>query len=637
MFSSLGLFKEIPCPDQAHCLLPNCLFAHQTPTHRVSTQEPLSENHAELHEDSRELDVPRKRRRITPATPETVKGSNDAKRIISHSLPETAVREISPPPARKRSAGLPSNTSTVTAAKSPPTHDAKLLGEKRPTPAAEQESLNPRMLRKPPASHAHRRQLILMLHEHMSRLNEELKTSQHEKKEALTLSSQELIKSALSEEETIAKDNPAVYFNIIKLRIQKLKKMKLLEWIQERLKWLQSQLPLQSSTPVVKPTVTIDTGLTTDEEIAFLPFLFANQKYLGRYGYVVKAPAPAEIESARQGVEAAKGWEECERCKTRFQVFPGRRAEDGALTSGGNCVHHPAKARRPPPADRADKIYKEPIYGCCNEIVGTSTGCAAAPSHVFKVSEAKRLALIMPFEATPSKGDEVSTTPKTAVCFDCEMCYTTQGLELVRLTATSWPQGKALVDVLVRPQGEIIDLNSRYSGVWPNDFANAIPYDPDKEGTDDNDAMAAKPPRIVPSPSHARSLLFHHLDPGTPLIGHAIDNDLNATRVIHPSIIDTVLLYPHHKGLPIRFGLKVLVKKHLDRDIQMGGPTQGHDSAEDAQAAGDLVRLRVAQRWASMKRDGWTLQNGDFVPAPAEGPLARSVGVASSPVSVANT
>jgi hypothetical protein len=41
---------------------------------------------------------------------------------------------------------------------------------------------------------------------------------------------------------------------------------------------------------------------------------------------------------------------------------------------------------------------------------------------------------------------------------------------------------------------------------------------------------------------------------------------------------------------------------------------RGHDSKEDANAAGDLVRYMVGTEWAKMKRHGWTLENGQFMP-----------------------
>ncbi|KAL8954618.1 MAG: hypothetical protein Q9183_007018, partial [Haloplaca sp. 2 TL-2023] len=197
-----------------------------------------------------------------------------------------------------------------------------------------------------------------------------------------------------------------------------------------------------------------------------------------------------------------------------------------------------------------------------------------------------------------------------AVCFDCEMGYSTMGMELIRLTATAWPDGREVLDVLVRPQGEMLDLNSRFSGVWPADYAKAIPYsDPSPESSDE-----AAPLRIVESPTKARELLFELLTPAAPLLGHALENDLNAARILHPVIIDTALLFPHPRGLPLRFGLKMLMKKYLDRDIQMGG-AMGHDSKEDARAAGDLVRYRLGETWQRMKGQGWWIKgDGEFCP-----------------------
>ncbi|KAI1007615.1 hypothetical protein K3495_g610 [Podosphaera aphanis] len=168
------------------------------------------------------------------------------------------------------------------------------------------------------------------------------------------------------------------------------------------------------------------------------------------------------------------------------------------------------------------------------------------------------------------------------------MGYTVNGLELIRLTATSWPDGHDLFDVLVRPMGPVLDLNSRYSGVYPEDMAAAPPWTPDTPST---------PARlhIVESPAAARSLLFSHLCPNTPLIGHGLENDLNATRIIHPTVIDTALLFPHKAGLPWRNSLKMLAQTLLNRRIQVTGSTSkaGHDSREDANAAGELVKYAL--------------------------------------------
>ena len=581
MFSSIGVFKQIDCPEHPHCSLSNCIFAHHSVSEVVPKTSPLPQGRP--GEEDIDQNGPRKKRRL--------------------SLPVLAAKDVSPPPRRLHSEALEDGPLSLNKSSTSPKSKLTL-----PPAKAVQLSLNPTMIKNPPAAHGVRIQFLTMIHEQMFRLNEEV---QDLSQNALRLSPQALIIEALEEEENIAKHNPAVYLNIIKLRITKLKRMKFEEWKQERLKKIAKRAPVELIAKTENGPKIIETGLSSSQEIAFLSKLLADQGDLARHGYVPHAPSDEEIAQARSGVGAAQGWEQCDRCNTRFQVFPGRREKDGALTSGGTCTYHPARPRKPQAKDKADKGHKEAIYACCNETVGESAGCTKATTHVFKVSEPKRLALIMPFKETPSKS--LTPGPNTGVCFDCEMGYTTLGLELIRLTATAWPNGEELLDVLVRPLGEVLDLNSRFSGVWPKDYANALSY----ECTSVDEGIPPKDReqhlRIVKSPSIARDLLFEHLTPETPLIGHALDNDLNATRIIHHSIVDTVLLFPHPRGLPFRFGLKALMKKHLDRDVQTGGD-QGHDSKEDARAAGDLVRLKVSEMWKTMKRDGWTVRKTEFVP-----------------------
>lgn len=665
MFSSIALFKQVQCPEQPHCSLSNCIFSHSLSPNSKSADSSMSAQTGQLRslgttseiqisddrdECSHEQDQPRKRRRLSEDDDNSIVthtnildrprrqplAGQKTSKIETRKLPITATTEVTPPPLGKSKIKTTQHVLTSKAAQdlvakaeaaveARAVKDTILQDSCAPIKKSAEVSLNPRMLRNPPASHAIRMQLITLLHEQLVRLNEEICHNQDASNQLLRLSPQDLILKALEEEENVAKQNPAVYLNIIKLRITKLKKMKLQGWKDERLKQVSKQDPLHPTTTSEADPKPIETGLTVPQEIAFLSRLLANQQPLARFGYVPQAPNEMEIAAARQGVEAAQGWEQCDRCKTRFQVFPGRREEDGALTSGGTCSYHPAKARKPFMKDKADKVVRDSLYSCCNESVGTSVGCAKAATHVFKISDPKRLSLTMPFKETPTK--LLPQGPSNAVCFDCEMGYTTMGLELIRLTATSWPIGEELLDVLVRPLGEILDLNSQFSGVWPTDYSNAKPYNPNtKEKKQKPEEHGMSQLRLVESPLVARELLFDLLTPETPLIGHALDNDLNTTRIIHPSIVDSVLLYPHPRGLPIRFGLKMLMKKHLNRDIQMGG-INGHDSKEDARAAGDLVRLKVADSWKVMQRNGWTVtETGFSPPLPSAGTAAKSMG-----------
>lgn len=264
----------------------------------------------------------------------------------------------------------------------------------------------------------------------------------------------------------------------------------------------------------------------------------------------------------------------------------------------------------------------EKTFTCCRQKVGQSSGCVTCENHVYKVSEAKRLAAIWQFIGTPSSQPPTTEDGKNkpierAICLDCEMCYTTLGMELIRITATAFPSGEVVVDALVRPRGGILDLNSRFSGVFPKHIMNAQPhstssYPPTPTSSDSlinpssstpsGDAAEETLP-ILPSPEAARSLLLSYIDSDTPIIGHALENDLNALRLCHRTIIDTAILFPHQRGLPLRNKLKWLVEKHLERRIQVDGDfPQGHDSKIDARCAGELVRSVIKEEAMRRKR-----------------------------------
>ena len=441
----------------------------------------------------------------------------------------------------------------------------------------------------------------------------------------MILSKQQLITLALDEEEKKAKTSGLVYQNVVKLRIMAFKKMSHHAWLNEleSLGWMKvPQGKVKANLPEKKKEGEEEekkkeeeedeqSKLSPRQELVILSRLRADpdKLALAKHGYILKVPTPAEVAEAKAGVEAAHGWESCDRCQSRFQVFPGRR-EDGELASGGECRHHWGKPYRPSHESKSDGRR----YGCCHEDVGATLGCTKTARHVFKASDRKRMASVLQFVETPANAD---LPADRAVCVDCEMCYTVHGMELVRVTATSWPGGDEILDVLVRPMGEILDLNTNFSGITPRQLADARPYEEltmptstSPTGTnptnekDEEDGPSVHL-RIVSSPAAARDLLFKHIGPQTPLIGHALENDLAAMRIIHPYLVDSVLVFLHQHGLPYRYRLQMLVRKYLDKDIQMGGKV-GHDSKEDARAAGDLIRYAVAREWRQLRGQGWS-------------------------------
>jgi RNA exonuclease 1 len=663
MFTTKALFSEVPCPNQPNCLLPRCIFSH--PKEDVNTAGVIASNESEV-QVSIGQDDGRKRRKLgdhhlasqhlaSPKDGGQIDVFDSHESHAASSSPQTSRsagrttdnifvtnRNISPPPLRKKlqtQAPLPAQPSftqnstgrtpsNAQPSSGPSTPITKILTKTPVKAPAKQETLNPRALKaQAPASHDMRYRLLKALHEQFNRLNSELANDANDEEEKLVLSEQDLITMALDVEED-ATLTPAIYSNVVKNKILIFKRMTVTQWKEERGKEIAkakaAEAAALSDTPGSKPAETpkpIETGLSPEEELELLARLHTPITGLSNYGYVTTLPSEEDIEQAKEGVEAAKGWEVCDRCKSRFEVFPGRREEDGSLTSGGKCTYHFGKPYWSERSALDPKAKREKKYRCCGQSIGDSPGCTKADSHVFKISEVKRMAAVLNFEKTPDNPSKLTARP---VCIDGEMGYTVFGLELIRLTATSWPSGDELFDVLVKPIGQILDLNSRYSGVQPIDIAEAIPWDapPNIDRTPKETSGPRRKLRIVESPAAARALLFSHLSPQTPIIGHGLENDLNATRIIHPTVVDTALLFPHKAGLPYRNGLKMLMRTHLGRDIQVviDGKMEGHDSKEDANAAGDLVRFAVGNEWRKMQQEGWTLQDGEFTPPAQQAP-----------------
>ncbi|KXJ87755.1 hypothetical protein Micbo1qcDRAFT_197731 [Microdochium bolleyi] len=596
----LAALRQMPCPKGDACTAFQCLFQHNATPVIVPAVE------------------------YDPTMPITV-------------FPDPEDRQDTP---RKRQKVALDDRPASTENTPPPTKRLK-TAQSAPKAPTKTESLNPRHVPKAPAQHDLRLKLVKALYEQYKRLNDELKADANDEESKLVMTDQQLIVRTLDEEQEAATTKGKVYGNSFKNRIMTYKRMKVGDWKEERMKAVKETTATTSGRTKPDPSEPVVTGLTPAQEVKFLTHLITPLDSLAQFSYVSTIPSQQEIEAVNQSVKASGNTELCDRngCGRRFQVFPGRREEDGALTTNGSCTHHPGKiyTTERSALDRLSKSRRK--YRCCQTDIDDSNaekGCTTAPTHVFKASDPKRLASVLQFARTPANDNVPSDR---AIAFDCEMGYTVYGMELIRLTVVSWPEGAELLDVLVQPFGEVLDLNSRYSGVRPEDMAKAVRWKAGddhrpvvNDGPSPSSATTTRKLKIVPSPKAARDLMFTLISPRTPIIGHALENDLNAVRMVHPTVVDTVLLYPHRRGaLPLRYGLKYLMDFHLGRQIQTAGETPsggaggddgvgvvGHDSAEDARAAGDLVRLRVKEKWAKMQVDGWTLDaKTDSFVAPA--------------------
>lgn len=613
LFSTTNLFKGIVCPARDNCRLTHCIYTHELPetdSTPTSQHQPVTAAAPPPTSNDAAVEPASKRRKITydsladkpPSRADLIRSqlaavrpsatsSSSSSASSAHSLPpRTLVKPVSPPQKNGRTAST-TQTSEKAAPHVPSKSTVGAAGNNGKISKTEepQETLNPRLIPNDPVGHAKRSLFIKHLHGEMIRLNLQVTDAM------LALNEQQLIKLALDDEEKIVREQPKVYPNVIKSRIAGLKKMSLDDWMKQVKDSRQVVDPKASKKHKPDVEKPIATGLPLDQEALVIPHLVvADQSALKPFGYIPTPPTSEEAATAALAVSSSRNYEECDRCSARFQVFPDRNPETGLLTGGGHCKFHPNRPIQPPKANKGDAM-KAKTYPCCNETIGTP-GCAENEEHVFKTSSPARLAAVCPFIITPNNNNP-HRCPKSgnqvkAVVFDCEMGYTSLGLELIRLTALSWPEGEELVDVLVRPLGAIIDLNSRFSGVYPEDYS---------KGTI----------KIVNGPAEARRAMCGFLTPTTPLMGHAIDNDLNTVRLCHPTIVDTVLLFAHPRGLPMRFGLRMLSQRYLGRTIQSG--SGGHDSKEDARATGDLVRVKVGEKWKAMKILGWKVEGGVLV------------------------
>ncbi|KAM8878600.1 RNA exonuclease 5 isoform 2-T2 [Spinachia spinachia] len=149
---------------------------------------------------------------------------------------------------------------------------------------------------------------------------------------------------------------------------------------------------------------------------------------------------------------------------------------------------------------------------------------------------------------------------------DCEMVHTVRGYELARVSLVD-SDGNCLLDDLVKPHNRILDYLTRFSGI----------------------TRAMLQP-ITTSLRDVQVKLRKLLPSNAVLVGHSLENDLVALKLIHRHVMDTSLLYRRDFGQ--RFKLKVLAEVVLERQIQTEDKT-GHNPVEDATAALDLAQYFI--------------------------------------------
>ncbi|KAL4658703.1 hypothetical protein GN956_G2223 [Arapaima gigas] len=240
----------------------------------------------------------------------------------------------------------------------------------------------------------------------------------------------------------------------------------------------------------------------------------------------------------------------CCRCGATYSV-----SLTGTYTRKEECNYHYGKV-----VENKVPGGVETRYSCCEGAIGTP-GC-----QVFKLHVNDAVSLDSFVRSTPRPSLDNGCPGVFAL--DCEMCYTTKGLELARVTVVN-PKLQVIYDSFVKPDNEVVDYNTRFTGISEEDLSQA------------NSTIC-----------DVQAALLSFISAGTILIGHNLQNDLCALKLVHSTVVDTAVVFPHYLGLPHKRTLHSLVEDYLRRIVQSA---DGHDSGEDAKACMELMLWKVKE------------------------------------------
>lgn len=154
---------------------------------------------------------------------------------------------------------------------------------------------------------------------------------------------------------------------------------------------------------------------------------------------------------------------------------------------------------------------------------------------------------------------------------DCEMCLTSIGkLELTSISVVD-ENCELIYHTLVLPYNEVVNFLTKFSGITPCMLQHVTKRLEDVQ----QDLRKLLPPNAI-------------------LVGHSLNNDLSAMKMMHPYVIDSALAYNLTGQYHLSTSLRVLSKTFLSWDIQTKGEG-GHDPTEDALASLKLIQMKLSQ------------------------------------------
>uniref|UniRef100_A0A1I7SNP0 Exonuclease domain-containing protein n=1 Tax=Bursaphelenchus xylophilus TaxID=6326 RepID=A0A1I7SNP0_BURXY len=131
-------------------------------------------------------------------------------------------------------------------------------------------------------------------------------------------------------------------------------------------------------------------------------------------------------------------------------IFDTSRMQNGTFLPLDQVRH-----LNPQPSPYGDK------YFCCG-LPYESEGCSRLNYHVH--NQIQRQSLVFEFKRTPTPQGPTDERSMKVYSLDCEMVYTTGGCEIARVVMVDW-KGDLVFDRLCRPENEIVDHNTLFSGI----------------------------------------------------------------------------------------------------------------------------------------------------------------------------
>ncbi|KAH8105875.1 Rexo1 protein [Cristinia sonorae] len=527
MFPTLGLFQRIPCPERSSCKRPNCIFSHdpntvQPPAVRIPVDSPLPSA-------SPSTSTPSSSNTATPVRmPPTAPSKVVTKRPIDSTVSSVAsgsggvTRSTDEPPKKLQRVGtlqkpvaIPTATTTSSGV---PILRVNAAQSQVPIPVRQASAMMKTL-------YDH----FVVLYEHILPHNP-------------TVAAEHTLKQ---EEEVYKSATKTTYRNAVLTSVAALKRR---------------PKPDSMSHPSVGSQGDIVKREEDKKKLEALrlapshlkPYILTLEQ-MNAFGYITEIPLGEG--GSRPSEEG--GIQKCERCRQQFQV----KRKEGA----DECRYHWGKKY----TTKKDGERRR-IWTCCSKADDDPGTCTTGP-HVFYESDPENLHRRHAFSHTRPAASHGKDTALDIVALDCEMIYSTGGMRVARVSVVD-SAGKEIYDEFVRMDDgvEVIDLNTRFSGITEEDYAAAV----------------------LPLAS-IRTSLDAFINEETIIIGHALENDLKTLRMIHHRCVDTAIMFPHRAGPPYRRSLRDLVKEHLGKTIQTGGGTTGHSSVEDSIATLDLVRWHV--------------------------------------------